>query len=87
MNTPRLYHGTPVAFSKRTRKVHPSPYDGEAGGYPKGFRIAHATSSLDEAKMYGAFVYEVMFDEHTQHGYGETAYISEKGFTIIGRVL
>lgn len=79
----RLYHGTPKPLPKGIRKIHPTTQDGAEGGYPKGFRIAHATSSIDEAKMYGAFVYEVMFDEHTQHGYGETAYISERGFRII----
>jgi hypothetical protein len=83
---PQLFHGTPVPFSKRTRKVHPTPSDGEAGGYPKGFRAAHATSNLDEARVYGPVVYEVAFDEHTYPGYGDTAYYSEKGFNIIKRV-
>jgi hypothetical protein len=81
-----LYHGTPVPFAKGTRKVHPTPTTQDTGGYPLGWRIAHATSDLAEAGLYGDVVYEVAYDEHTQEGYGTTCYFSERGFRIIRRV-
>ncbi|NDB59810.1 hypothetical protein EB001_15390 [bacterium] len=83
---PQLFHGTLKPFPKRTRKVWPTPSDGGAGGYEKGWRIAHATSNIDEARLYGPVVYEVKYDEHTYPGYSETTYFSEKGFNIIKRV-
>lgn len=79
----RLYHGTTKPLPKGTRKIHPTPQDGAEGGYQRGWKLAHATSSLAEARSHGAVVYEVEYDEHTQEGYGETAYISEQGFRII----
>lgn len=82
-----LYHGTPRPFPKGTRKVHPTPTTQDTGGYALGWRIAHATSDMDEARRYGAVVYEVAFDEHTQEGYSDTCFFSERGFRIIRRVL
>jgi hypothetical protein len=82
-----LYHGTPVPFTKGTRKVHPTPTTQDTGGYPLGWRIAHATSDITEAQLYGSVVYEVAYDEYTQEGYGTTCYFSERGFWIIRRVL
>lgn len=82
----KLYHGTQEPFSKRARKVHPMPSDGVVGGYEKGWRIAHATTDIEEARLYGPHIYEVDPDEHTEEGYGSTAVFSEKGFKIIRKV-
>lgn len=80
-----LYHGTKKPFTKRTRKVHPTPSN-EPDGYELGWRLAHATSDVAEALRYGSVVYEVKYDEHTQEGFGPSCYISEKGFWIVRRV-
>jgi len=84
---PQLFHGTPKPFSARTRKVHPFAGSGHVkGGWDPKWKLAHATSDINEARKYGPVVYEVAFDDNTQEGFGNTAYFSEKGFNIIRRV-
>lgn len=84
---PKLFHGTSKPFPPRTRKVRPFRNSGHVkDGWDPNWKIAHATTDLNEARLYGPVVYEVAYDEHTQPGFGETAHFSEKGFKIIKRV-
>lgn len=82
----KLYHGTNVEFSPKTRKVRPFTNSSDESGYGSGMKVAHATTDLDEARQYGQHVYEVDPDEHTHEGFGPTAVYSEKGFKIIKKV-
>lgn len=76
-----LYHGTDCEIEDG--RVHPTvQYD---NAY-EGQSVAFATTDLEEARQYGAYVYEVEADRDTEEGWANTVY-SETGYRVIGPVL